>query len=153
MKSTKIVKALYVFAGLVALLFVYLFGASIAYLVSYSSSYGMSVTDLGMEAVSYVITESIVYLIYAVLIATGAKILDTIQKNCGCKCECECEEECACGCGCDGECEEDEAEAEEAEAEEESACEETEKEVEYLGPYGKAPEGFYPVLYTSKLFM
>lgn len=98
MKKSKLVIGLYVIAGLLGILTIYMVISSVSYLSSYAQSYGMGISDLGGEAYSYILTNSVNYLIYAILVFAAAKILEQVtavrEQLAGCCCtEPECGEE------------------------------------------------------------
>ena len=93
MKKSKLVIGLYVIAGLLGILTIYMVISSVSYLSSYAQSYGMGISDLGGEAYSYILTNSVNYLIYAILVFAAAKILEQVtavrEQLAGCCCTAE----------------------------------------------------------------
>ena len=82
-KTSKLVLILYIAAGVLGALFIYMFIYAINYINSYVSSYGMSFGDMWMDAIQYIINGSINYLVFGHLMFAAGKILDTVQKKSG----------------------------------------------------------------------
>ena len=82
-KTSKLVLILYIAAGVLGALFIYMFIYAINYINSYVSSYGMSFRDMWMYAIQYIINGSINYLVFGLLVFAAGKILDTVQKKSG----------------------------------------------------------------------
>lgn len=82
-KTSKLVLILYIAAGVLGALFIYMFIYAINYINSYVSSYGMSFGDMWMDAIQYIINGSINYLVFGLLVFAVGKILDTVQKKSG----------------------------------------------------------------------
>ena len=82
-KTSKLVLILYIAAGVLGALFIYMFIYAINYINSYVSSYGMSFGDMWIDAIQYIINGSINYLVFGLLMFAAGKILDTVQKKSG----------------------------------------------------------------------
>ena len=82
-KTSKLVLILYIAAGVLGALFIYMFIYAINYINSYVSSYGMSFGEMWMDAIQYIINGSINYLVFGLLVFAAGKILDTVQKKSG----------------------------------------------------------------------
>ena len=82
-KTSKLVLILYIAAGVLGALFIYMFIYAINYINSYVSSYGMSFGDMWTDAIQYIINGSINYLVFGLLMFAAGKILDTVQKKSG----------------------------------------------------------------------
>lgn len=82
-KTSKLVLILYIAAGVLGALFIYMFVYAINYINSYVSSYGMSFGDMWMNAIQTIINGSINYLVFGLLVFAAGKILDTVQKKSG----------------------------------------------------------------------
>ena len=82
-KTSKLVLILYIAAGVLGALFIYMFIYAINYINSYVSSYGMCFGDMWMDAIQYIINGSINYLVFGLLVFAAGKILDTVQKKSG----------------------------------------------------------------------
>ena len=76
------VKFLYVVSAVLAVIFVYMMIVSIMYIRSYAVSYGMAFSDMWQEAVQHIVTESVSYFVYAVLVFSAGAILSKVQTNC-----------------------------------------------------------------------
>lgn len=63
-KTSKLVLILYIAAGVLGALFIYMFIYAINSINSYVSSYGMSFGDMWMDAIQYIINGSINYLVF-----------------------------------------------------------------------------------------
>ena len=114
----KLSKGLYVVAAILAVSFVYMLIVNIMYISSYAASYGMSFSDMWQEAVQYIVTGSVSYFVYAVLVFAAGKIVSIVQSGCCAPCAPQVNEETLCDEEI-GEAEEggtDEEEAEESEA-------------------------------------
>ena len=82
-KTSKLVLILYIAAGVLGALFIYMFIYAINYINSYVSSYGMSFGDMWMDAIQYIVNGSINYLVFGLLVFAAGKILDMVQKKSG----------------------------------------------------------------------
>lgn len=82
-KTSKLVLILYIAAGVLGALFIYMFIYAINYINSYVSSYGMSFGDMWMDAIQYIVNGSINYLVFGLLVFAAGKILGTVQKKSG----------------------------------------------------------------------
>ena len=67
-KTSKLVLILYIAAGVLGALFIYMFIYAINYINSYVSSYGMSFGYMWMDAIKYIINGSINYLVFGLLV-------------------------------------------------------------------------------------
>ena len=117
-KGSGLAKFLYVVAAVLAVIFVYMLIVNIMYISSYAASYGMSFSDMWQEAVQYIVTGSVSYFVYAVLVFAAGKIVSIVQSGCCAPCAPQVNEETLCDEEI-GEAEEggtDEEEAEESEA-------------------------------------
>jgi len=73
-KKPKIVTLLYVAAIILLIVGCYMIYTSIAYVISYYSGYGMSVSSGMKDMIQYVITNSLSYFIYALLVFAAGRI-------------------------------------------------------------------------------
>lgn len=71
--------ALYVISGILAVIFVYMLIVNVMYTKNYLASYGMTFSDMWMDSVQYVLTGSISYLVYAILIFCVGRIISMLQ--------------------------------------------------------------------------
>ncbi len=74
-------KVLYLIAAVLAVVFVYMLYVNIMYINSYAASYGMMFSDMWQEAVQYVVTGSIAYFVYAVLVFSAGKMIMMLSKR------------------------------------------------------------------------
>ena len=72
-------RVLYVISAVLLLVFVYMLYVNIAYISSYTASYGMAFSDMWQEAVQYIVSGSINYFVYAVLVFSAGRII--MMKN------------------------------------------------------------------------
>ncbi len=79
MKKSKIVWALYIIAALLGIVFLIMLISSIAYLHNYAASYGVGIGELGGEAISYIFSNSISYLIYGIIIFACGRVLEVVE--------------------------------------------------------------------------
>ena len=79
MKKSKIVWALYIVAALLGVLFLIMLITSISYISNYAASYGVSIGELGSEAIGYIFSNSVSYLIYGILVFASARVLDVLE--------------------------------------------------------------------------
>lgn len=83
-KSKGLVLAFYIIAGVFAAIAVFALVYSIRYLSSYATSYGMGISDLGLEAVQYVLSASCSYIGFAAVIFGIGKIISKLASCCEC---------------------------------------------------------------------
>ena len=74
-----LVKAMYVLAGIFAIIFIFMFISEISYISSYMKAYGMPFSQMGIEPIKYVIEGSAGYLVYAVLLFCAAKVISIVS--------------------------------------------------------------------------
>lgn len=72
-------KVLYVIAALMAVIFVYMVISNISYMNAYLATYRMTFSEMWMDTIQYVITGSISYLVYAILIFCAGKIIGMLS--------------------------------------------------------------------------
>lgn len=70
-----LVLAFYIIAGIFAAIAIFALVYSIIYLRSYTSAYGMGISDLGLEGVQYVLSACCSYVGFAVVIFGIGKVL------------------------------------------------------------------------------
>ena len=95
-KGSGLAKFLYVVAAVLAVIFVYMLIVNIMYISSYAASYGMSFSDMWQEAVQYIVTGSVSYFVYAVLVFAAGKIVSIVQSGCCAPCAPQVNEETLC---------------------------------------------------------
>jgi len=79
-KGSGLAKFLYVVAAVLSVIFVYMLIVNIMYISSYAVSYGMTFSDMWQEAVQYIVTGSVSYFVYAVLVFAAGKIIDKLNE-------------------------------------------------------------------------
>lgn len=77
--NSGLVKGLYVISAVLALIFIYMLIVNIMYISSYAASYGMAFSDMWQEAVQYIVTGSVSYFVYAVLVFAAAKVVRLVS--------------------------------------------------------------------------
>lgn len=77
-KQSKFVVVLYVITGILTAYGGYMIYYTIGYIKDYYTSYGTSVSDDLANVIQYVITNSALYFVYALLLFTGARILKRV---------------------------------------------------------------------------
>ena len=80
-KTSKLVLILYIAAGVLGALFIYMFIYAINYINSYVSSYGMSFGDMWMDAIQYIINGSINYLVFGLLVFAAERSWIRYRRN------------------------------------------------------------------------
>lgn len=78
-KPSALVKVLYVISAILMCICVYMIVVNVLYIRDYASMYGVAVSDMISDAVQYVITGSVAYFVYGVLIFCAARILRILQ--------------------------------------------------------------------------
>ena len=79
-RNGKLSIVLYAVAAVLAVIFVYMLIVNIMYISSYTVSYGMTFSDMWQEAVQYIVTGSVSYFVYAVLVFAAGKIIDKLNE-------------------------------------------------------------------------
>jgi len=80
LKKSKFATTLYVISGLLAVYTVYMLYSTITYLTNYFSQYGTSFMSNFGTAIGYILTQCLVYLVYAILVFAAAKIYNEVRK-------------------------------------------------------------------------
>lgn len=80
-KASCLVKTLYIIAAVLMAICAYMIVVSILYISNYASSYGVAVSSMMVDAIQYVITGSISYFIYGVLVFSAGKIIRLLQSR------------------------------------------------------------------------
>lgn len=83
-KSKGLALTFYIIAGIFAAIAVFALVYSIRYLSSYATSYGMGISDLGLEAVQYVLSATCTYIGFAAVIFGVGKIISKLTACCEC---------------------------------------------------------------------
>lgn len=104
---TKFEIVCYVVAALLAIAAVYMLVENVVYMNNYVAAYGMTIMDLGSQAIQSLVAAFVPYFAYAFLVfAAGMIYRAVVSPQCECDCECDCD------CDCDCDCEEQTEEAE-----------------------------------------
>lgn len=80
-KTSGIVKAFYIAAAVLMAICIYMIVVNSMYVVNYASSYGMSLSDMKLDAVQYIVTGSISYFVYGALLFAAGRIISMMQKS------------------------------------------------------------------------
>lgn len=80
LKKSKFEIAMYVISGLLAVYTVYMLYSTITYLTSYFGQYGSSLSSNIGTAIGYILTQCLVYLVYAILTFAAARIYREVRK-------------------------------------------------------------------------
>lgn len=83
-KSSKLVTVMYVAAALMAAMFIYMAVSAVTYINNYAASYGLGFGDMLGDGIQYILSSSVNYLVYGLILFALGKILDILQKG---KCE------------------------------------------------------------------
>lgn len=79
-KTSGIVKAFYIAAAVLIAICIYMIVVNSMYIVSYASSYGIELSDMKLDAIQYIVTGSISYLVYGALLFAAGRIISMLQK-------------------------------------------------------------------------
>lgn len=80
-KASGLVKTLYVLSAILMVIFIYMVVMNMMYINNYAGTYGISVSDMMMDTVQYIIAGSMNYFVYSVLVFCAAKIIRLLQKG------------------------------------------------------------------------
>lgn len=73
-------KAFYIAAAVLMAICIYMIVVNSMYVVNYASSYGMTLSDMKLDAVQYIVTGSISYFVYGALLFAAGRIISMLQK-------------------------------------------------------------------------
>lgn len=79
-KTSGIVKAFYIAAAVLMAICIYMIVINSMYVVNYASSYGMTLSDMKLDAIQYIVTGSISYFVYGALLFAAGRIISMLQK-------------------------------------------------------------------------
>lgn len=79
-KTPGIVKAFYIAAAVLMAICIYMIVVNSMYVVNYASSYGMTLSDMKLDAIQYIVTGSISYFVYGALLFAAGRIISMLQK-------------------------------------------------------------------------
>lgn len=80
-KSSKLAVVMYVGAVVSAVIAIYMVVTSVSYINGYAASYGMGFGDMWADGIQYILTNSVSYIVYALVLLGLGKILDILQKG------------------------------------------------------------------------
>ncbi len=79
-KTPGLAKAFYIAAAVLMAICIYMIVINSMYVVNYASSYGMSLSDMKLDAIQYIVTGSISYFVYGALLFAAGRIISMLQK-------------------------------------------------------------------------
>ena len=80
-KMSKTMVILYIASAIMGILFIYMFIEAAAYISDYMDSYGLSFGDMWSYAVQYVLSSSVSYIAFGLLLFAAGRILDVLQRR------------------------------------------------------------------------
>ena len=80
LKTSKVIIGLYVCTGIVSVYALYAIFNSITYLRNYFKTYGSSIGEHFRDALSYILNQSLSYIVFAVLLFAAAAVLHEVRK-------------------------------------------------------------------------
>lgn len=80
LKTSKVIIGLYVCTGIVSVYALYAIFNSITYLRNYFKTYGSSIGEHFGDALSYILNQSLSYIVFAVLLFAAATVLHEVRK-------------------------------------------------------------------------
>ncbi len=80
LKTSKVIIGLYVCTGIVSVYALYAIFNSITYLRNYFKTYGSSIGEHFGDALSYILNQSLSYIVFAVLLFAAAAVLHEVRK-------------------------------------------------------------------------
>ena len=78
---SKLVVIFYILAALMGVMFIYMFIADVMYINNYAASYGMSFGDMWADAIQYILSSSISYLVFGMLLLGMGKAINLLQNS------------------------------------------------------------------------
>lgn len=79
-KTPGIVKAFYIAAAVLMAICIYMIVINSMYVTNYASSYGMTLSDMKLDAFQYIVTGSISYFVYGALLFAAGRVISMLQK-------------------------------------------------------------------------
>ena len=79
-KTSGLVKVFYIVAAVLMAICIYMIVVNSMYVVNYASSYGMTLSDMKLDAIQYIVTGSISYFVYGALLFAAGRIISMLQK-------------------------------------------------------------------------
>ena len=80
-KTSGIVKAFYIAAAVLMAICIYMIVINSMYVTNYASSYGMSLSDMKLDAFQYIVTGSISYFVYGALLFAAGRVISMLQRS------------------------------------------------------------------------
>ena len=80
-KTSGIVKTFYIAAAVLMAICIYMIVVNSMYVVNYASSYGMTLSDMKLDAIQYIVTGSISYFVYGALLFAAGRIISMLQRS------------------------------------------------------------------------
>ena len=80
LKTSKVIIGLYVCTGIVSVYALYAIFNSITYLRNYFKTYGSSIGEHFGDALSYILNQSLSYIVFAVLLFAAAAVMHEVRK-------------------------------------------------------------------------
>lgn len=80
LKTSKVIVGLYVCTGIVSVYALYAIFNSITYLRNYFKTYGSSIGEHFGDALSYILNQSLSYIVFAVLLFAAAAVMHEVRK-------------------------------------------------------------------------
>lgn len=80
LKTSKVIIGLYVCTGIVSVYALYAIFNSITYLRNYFKTYGSSIGEHFGDAFSYILNQSLSYIVFAVLLFAAAAVMHEVRK-------------------------------------------------------------------------
>lgn len=80
-KTSGIVKVFYIAAAVLMAICIYMIVINSMYVVNYASSYGMTLSDMKLDAIQYIVTGSISYFVYGALLFAAGRIISMLQRS------------------------------------------------------------------------
>lgn len=80
-KSSGIVKLMYVMGVIMLIVFAYMVASAVIYLRTYLAAYSMTFSRMWQYILQYMFAETLIYLVYAVLLFAAGKIIRLLQDN------------------------------------------------------------------------
>lgn len=80
-KTSGLAKTFYIAAAVLMAICIYMIVVNSMYVVNYASSYGMTLSDMKLDAIQYIVTGSISYFVYGALLFAAGRIISMLQRS------------------------------------------------------------------------
>lgn len=80
-KTSGLAKTFYIAAAVLMAICIYMIVVNSMYVVNYASSYGMTLSDMKLDAIKYIVTGSISYFVYGALLFAAGRIISMLQRS------------------------------------------------------------------------